>query len=65
MNKHLKSTPVMVNKQTWYYEEPKGITVCRQVLDKDGGVIDTEIFTISWRKLRNSLKRKDKEATNE
>jgi hypothetical protein len=53
-NKHLKRTPCHLDNEIWYYEEFKGLVI---VL---GAGIKSGQHTISWRKIRAALKRKDR-----
>lgn len=53
-NKHLSRKPQNINRESWYYEEPSGIEIIYQVGNNFYHI------NIPWRKLRNSLKRKDK-----
>lgn len=50
-NKHLSRSPSKLNSGLWYYEESQGI----EVYDGEGLA-----GTITWRKIRNMLERKDK-----
>lgn len=45
--------PRQLNKLAWYYEEPKGLTVCVQ--PREG--IDAGTVTIPWRKIRELAKK--------
>lgn len=54
----LTNEPQDINKQTWYYEEKKGIGVVHEVWI-GGAFIRTEQFTIPWKMIRTSLARKD------
>ena len=49
--------PQQVDKSTWYYEEPKGILVVREVHTDAGQYIKTEQVVIPWRMIRASLGR--------
>jgi hypothetical protein len=49
--------PVQVDSSTWFYEEPKGLLIVRQCRNLDGEYIQTEQFTIPWRKLISSVDR--------
>lgn len=57
--KDLSLNPQIVNENVWYYEENDGIRIFHQTKE------ETYYFTVPWRKLRNSLKRKDKRLKGE
>lgn len=54
-NKDLLLKPHNVTSRFWWYEESSGITLFLQTIDER--VI---IEKISWRAIRNALKRKDR-----
>lgn len=60
-NKDLKLDPYHsdADKHWWYYECPGGIDVVHQDVDRNGNTLQPKTLHISWRKLRNMLKRKD------
>lgn len=58
MNKHLSLRPKRLSKLAWRYEEPNGIVVCIQPV-VGGRTLDAVMATISWRDIRESLRRKD------
>ena len=53
--------PQKVSPHIWYYEETKGIVVVYPVRDNDHNYLRTDQFTISWQKLRNSIKRSEED----
>jgi len=56
--KPFKDKPISIDKNTWYYEEVKGVCVVREVRDKEDNLIQTEQFYIPWKRLLESLGRK-------
>jgi hypothetical protein len=54
--KPLRLEPIAIDESTWYYEEPDGIVVCREIYDKE--YIRTDQFTIRWKLLLESIGRK-------
>jgi hypothetical protein len=42
----------------WYYEEPSGLVLCVDF----GPAVGAKTFTISWRRLRGMIARKDRPA---
>ena len=59
-NKHLKFMPTHLTDLCWYYEEPKGLVICHEIHCDDCKSVDCKQFTISWRRVRAALKRKDR-----
>ena len=55
----LSRKPQHITEHLWYYEEKRGILIVHEIRDNEGKYIRTDQITIPWRKLRNSLKRKD------
>lgn len=55
-DEHLFLHPTNLDKRAWYYEEPGGLVL---VIRRD---THTDLHTITWRKLRNMIKRKDKKS---
>jgi len=56
--KELSRKPQMINEQTWYYEEPRGLLVVREVRDGAGDMIaPVQLFRLSWGKLAASVDR--------
>ncbi len=54
----LDSHKIRGTDETWWYEEPHGITVVHQI--HINGVLNrTDQIKIPWRSLRNALARKD------
>lgn len=51
--------PQRIDDQSWYYEEPKGICIVREIRDRCGHWIQTDTMLIKWAKIRKSLARKD------
>ena len=60
-DKYLSPNPQKINDTNWYYEEPGGIEIIHQV-HSPGGYLKTDHILISWKKLRASLRRKDKKS---
>lgn len=52
--KHLKLRPHHIDENSWWYEEPEGITVVHN--STSGSVVSI----IPWRQIRAALKRLDK-----
>lgn len=48
-----------IDPTTWWYEEPSGICIVKEIRDSNDGLLRTEQFTILWRSIRAALKRKD------
>ena len=55
-NNHLLRRPTNIDKNHWYYEEPRGI----EIYIKTPEMEKTETMKISWGKLRAALERKDR-----
>jgi len=53
-NKHLKRSPYDPCHDCWYYEDTKGIEIYA------GPHGDSRHFTITWRRVRGMLARKDR-----
>lgn len=53
----LSNNPQDINTDTWYYEEPKGLTLIHWTTDKDGSRRAINIV-IPWRMVSASLARK-------
>lgn len=53
----LSNKPQNINTDTWYYEEPKGLTLIHWTTDKDGSRRAINIV-IPWRMVSASLARK-------
>lgn len=49
--------PQNVDRQTWYYEERKGICVVRQIRSPDDELVQADMFYLPWRKIEASVKR--------
>lgn len=49
-NKDLKCECVVLSDKVWFYEETRGIAICTA----------DSVRYITWRRIRNMLKRKDK-----
>jgi polyphosphate kinase 2 (PPK2 family) len=54
----LSLKPQHINLHNWYYETQKGIEIIHEGRDANGKLICSEIFTITWNKIANSLKRR-------
>lgn len=52
----LNREPQTVDKETWYYEERKGLLVVHEIRLEDGGYLRTDQFVIPWRMLVESTK---------
>ena len=62
-NKHLKCSPHTINCYSWWYEDNVGIIVVQECRERDTRLyVDTVMTTITWKSLRNALRRKDKKA---
>lgn len=53
----LSLEPQNVDRYTWYYEEPKGICVIRQLRNKDDVLYQSDTFYLPWKKLETSVER--------
>ena len=61
-NKDLKHIPHDISENAWWYEESQGINVIvmPEALPPEGSALKGAHIRISWRVLRNALRRKDK-----
>jgi len=64
-NKHLHRDPIDIEKDVWYYEEPKGISVYVDIKSPSGDYMQTKSFVIPWGKLKKSVERKLKQNEKE
>ena len=55
-NKHLSLFPKKIDKNNWYYEDIDGIEIVHVPVNYQ----DTAHIKIPWRKIRASLRRKDR-----
>ena len=58
-DKDLSKYPHHVNDRFWWFEEKRGICVCSEAWDPEGGK-EVVINYIPWNSIRAALKRKDK-----
>ena len=42
-------SPRNVNRETWFYEEPSGLVIVRQLHSPRGELVHADIFTVPWR----------------
>jgi hypothetical protein len=42
-------SPRTVNKETWFYEEKKGLCIVRQIRDTKGRLVKADLFHLPWR----------------
>jgi len=54
--KDLLLQPIKIDKKTWYYEEPGGISIIHEIW-KSGEYWGVYTINISWQKLKKSLAR--------
>ena len=47
--------PIIIDKQTWMYAEPRGLNVVREIYERDGGYSRTEMFYLPWSKVKRAL----------
>jgi hypothetical protein len=60
-NNDLKLKPHKLKDQNaWWYEEPGGIVICCDAIDKVDGSKHYKQLQIKWSSLRAAVKRKDK-----
>lgn len=52
-----KLEPQTIDRNTWFYEEPRGLLVVHEARDADGGYLRTDQFVIPWRKVVASVRR--------
>lgn len=57
--KDLRLSPINIDKQNWYYEEPRGICVVHDGIAKNQDRY-TALIYIPWGKLKGSIKRLEK-----
>lgn len=57
MKDDLSLKPQQVDASTWFYEEPKGICVVRQLRNKDDVLVQSDMFYLPWRKVAASVER--------
>lgn len=53
----LSDSPQDIDKNNWYYEDPDGIDLVHEVLNKQGLHVSTEHIKIPWKMLKKSLER--------
>lgn len=57
MKQGLKSEPINVSQNIWYYEERKGISIVHRFATDNGSSISI-LTDIPWKRLLESVKRK-------
>lgn len=49
--------PRKIDANTWFYIEPKGLCIVHECREGgDGGYLQTDMFTLSWRSIEAALK---------
>jgi hypothetical protein len=54
------SGPILIDGDSWYYEERGGIKVVHEARTPAGQFIQTDQFLIPWKKLTKSLRHRPK-----